>query len=86
MKPGKWVIMYLGVKGIDFASFYDFSIWYWNCSYSVVIFVLHFIVNNILAVSFIDGGNQSTHKKQWPDASHWHTLSQSLIDYTSLLE
>jgi len=29
---------YLCVRGIDFASFYDFSIGFWNCSDSVVFF------------------------------------------------
>ena len=28
--------MYICVKGIDFASFYDFCIGFWNCSDSVV--------------------------------------------------
>jgi len=30
-------------RGIDCASFYDFSIGYWKCSDSVVFFVFHFI-------------------------------------------
>jgi hypothetical protein len=28
---GKWAIMYLCVRDIDFAYFYDLSIGYWNC-------------------------------------------------------
>ena len=32
------------VSGIDFASFNDFSIRFWNCSDSVALFVFHFIV------------------------------------------
>jgi hypothetical protein len=30
--------MYLCVRGIDFASFYDFSIVFWKCSHSVIFF------------------------------------------------
>jgi hypothetical protein len=41
-KTGQWAVMYLCVRSIDFASFYDFDIWYWNCSDSVVF--LHFIL------------------------------------------
>jgi len=40
---GKWVVVYLCVKGMNFASFYDFDIWFWNGSSSVVFLVLHFI-------------------------------------------
>jgi hypothetical protein len=32
----------INVKGGDFSSFYDFSIRFWNCSDSVVYFILHF--------------------------------------------
>ena len=40
-RPGKWAVMYLYVRGIDFAPFCDFGIvrtmWYfWNCSDNVV--------------------------------------------------
>jgi len=38
--------MYLCVTDIDFASFYDFSIGFWNCSDGVNIF--HFIVNYLI--------------------------------------
>jgi hypothetical protein len=31
------------VGGIDFASFYDFYICFWNCFDSVVFFIFHFI-------------------------------------------
>ena len=31
-------VMYLCVRGINFASFYDFDILFWNCSDSVVFF------------------------------------------------
>ena len=27
------VVIYLFVRGVDVASFYDFDIWFWNCSY-----------------------------------------------------
>jgi len=30
-KPEKWAVIYLYVTGIDFASYYDFDIWFWNC-------------------------------------------------------
>ena len=43
IKTGKWAVMYFCAKGIDFASFYDFDIWFWNCSDSAVFFVFHFI-------------------------------------------
>jgi hypothetical protein len=58
-------VMYcLFVNGIDFASFYDFSIRFWNCSDSVVLFVFlldfgivptvwYFLFyNNIIALPF----------------------------------
>ena len=35
IKPEKWAVIYLCVKGIDFASTYDFDIWF-CCSDSVV--------------------------------------------------
>ena len=35
--------MYLCVRGINFASFYDFSIGFWKCSDSLLIFIFHFI-------------------------------------------
>ena len=35
-KPGKCVVMYLCVKGIHFASFYNFYIWFGNCFDGVV--------------------------------------------------
>ena len=39
--------MYLCVRGIDFASFYDFYIRFGNCSNSLVFCVLHFILTNL---------------------------------------
>ena len=30
-KPEKWEVMYLCVRVINFASFFDFDIWFWNC-------------------------------------------------------
>ena len=36
--------MYLCVRGIDFTSFYDCDIIFWNCSDIVVCFVFQFIV------------------------------------------
>jgi len=40
-KPGQKVGMYLCVRGIDCASFYDFDIWFWNCFVSVVFLYFH---------------------------------------------
>ena len=45
--------MYLCVNGIDFASFYDFGIGFWNCSDSVLCFVFHFIANNLNVIYII---------------------------------
>ena len=39
---GKWAVMWLFAKGIDFVSFYDFSIEFWNCSDCVLFFVCTF--------------------------------------------
>jgi len=36
-------VMYVCVRSIDCVSFCDFSIGFWNCSNSVVYFVIHFI-------------------------------------------
>ena len=38
--------MYVCVSGIEFASFYDFSIRFLNCSDIMVFFVFHFITND----------------------------------------
>jgi hypothetical protein len=38
------------VRGIDFASFYDFDIWFWNRADNVVFFVFHFINQPILQI------------------------------------
>ena len=46
--------MYMYAGGINFVCFYDFFIWYWNCSISVVyIFVFHFNSNIIYNTSQI---------------------------------
>ena len=37
------VVMYVCVWSLDFASFYDFDIWFWNCYDGVVFLVFHFI-------------------------------------------
>ena len=42
-RPGKLAGMYLFVWGIDFVSFYDFSIEFYNCS-DIVDFCLFFIL------------------------------------------
>ena len=49
-KPRKWAVIYLSVNGIDFASFFDFDIWFWNCSNYYVFFLLFLI---LLEVSVI---------------------------------
>ena len=43
--PGKGEIMYLCVRDINFAFFYDFSIGFWNCSDRMVLlfFLIIFI-------------------------------------------
>jgi len=43
--------MYLFLRGIDFASFYDFSIEFWKHFYSVIFSVFHFI-SNILRLTY----------------------------------
>ena len=35
------------ISVIDFATIYDFDIWFWNCSDSVVFFVFYFIIEYI---------------------------------------
>jgi hypothetical protein len=40
-KPGEWAIMYVFIRSIDLAYFYDFSIGFWNGSDSVVFFILY---------------------------------------------
>jgi len=42
IKQGKWDVMYLCDR--YFASFYHFSSGFWNCSDSVVLFFLFFIL------------------------------------------
>jgi hypothetical protein len=37
----------LCLRGIDFASFYDFSIGIWKCSDSVVLFAFHFMLESM---------------------------------------
>jgi hypothetical protein len=34
-KAGQWAVMYLCVRSIDLASFYNFDIWFWTCADSV---------------------------------------------------
>ena len=45
IKPGKWMVMYLCVRRVDFTSFYDFDIWFWNCSVGVTFFTFYFITS-----------------------------------------
>ena len=53
--------MYLCVKGIAFASFYDFDIGLWNYSHSV--FVLHFIVQ--VPIHKASSGNKDSYFLYW---------------------
>ena len=39
-----WSVVYWCFSGIDFASFYDFNIWFKNCTDNVVFFVFYFII------------------------------------------
>jgi hypothetical protein len=41
IEPGEWAIMYFTVNGIDFTSFYNFSIGFWECSDGVFFPVYH---------------------------------------------
>jgi hypothetical protein len=43
-KPGKWAVECLCARSIDFASFYDGDIWFYNCSDSVIFFSLDFTI------------------------------------------
>ena len=44
--------MYLCVRGIDSASFYDFDILFWNCSDSVEFFFFFFFIIKITSMLF----------------------------------
>jgi hypothetical protein len=44
IKTGKSAIIYVFGRDIDFGSFFEFDIWYLNCSDSVVFFIFHFIL------------------------------------------
>lgn len=43
-------ILYICIRGIDFACFYDFTIGFWNCFYSMVFIVYHFPKSSISSV------------------------------------
>ena len=50
------------VRNINFASFYDFDIWFWNCSDSMVFFGFHIFAKSLqqiltIKVTFADFGN-----------------------------
>ena len=38
-KPAKWVVMYLCIRGIDFASFYDIGIRFWSVLWYLLFFI-----------------------------------------------
>ena len=44
--------------------------------------VFNVTFNNILAVSFIGGGNQSNGENHRPATSHWQTLSHNVVSST----
>jgi hypothetical protein len=46
IKQEKWPVMYVGAMDIDYTSFYDFDIWFWNFSDTVVFFAFHLISSN----------------------------------------
>jgi hypothetical protein len=48
--------MYMSVKGIDFASFYEFDIVFWKYFDSVVFFVFHFICQTDSIILIKSGG------------------------------
>jgi len=52
--------MYLFVWGIDFASFYDFSVAFCKCSDSVVSFVFHLILSTFYIHVFVDSPQTGT--------------------------
>ena len=63
--------MYLCVWGIDFASFYDFDIWFWNCFDSVVSF-LFFIFSCFIETRGYEGYLYiSTHLQIAPKVQIW---------------
>jgi hypothetical protein len=41
--PNQECVMYLCVRDIDFVCFYDFPIWFWNCS-DIVVFGLFILI------------------------------------------
>jgi hypothetical protein len=50
-KEGKCAVMYLCIRDIDFVSFNDFPIWFWNCSDSdecgIFLFSILILTTNI---------------------------------------
>jgi len=60
--------MYLCVRGIDFASFYDFAIGLWNCSDSVV-----FLFSICIVIWTVYGGITSTVDWKWTPS--WHEIT-----------
>ena len=61
---------YFLIGDIDFASFYDFDIWFWNCSDSVVFFCCSFY---------------SIKNKQWWEKIVTMLLKKSKKNYALLL-
>jgi hypothetical protein len=55
-KPWMRTIMYLCGRGFDIVSFYDFSIWFWNCSVSVVFFykILELFVSVVFCYKILE--------------------------------
>ena len=75
IKSGKWAVMYilyLFLRGIDFSSFYDFGIWFRNCSESAVFCVtsIH-VISNLLTTQKV--------KQRKKVKQEWSTISQTTI-------
>ena len=51
-KPGKWVAMYLCVRGIDYDPFYHVAFWFWDCFDSGFLGVFFHINNFLFAKSW----------------------------------
>jgi hypothetical protein len=68
IKLGKCAVMYLCIRRIDFASFCDISIWFWNCSDGVIFFVFQFICTFCICFSIREsntkGGTVQYYKKK----------------------
>ena len=62
-KPKQWTVMYLCARGIDFTSFYDLFILFWNCYDSVVLLLLFWILLSDTNMS--DVFQENTNAENW---------------------